>query len=295
MTIARNAPPVESPATLRAPVPVPGRVAEAREARAQGHPAALAVTVTPSALAAYGQCPLYYREVFARQDHSANRAIQRGQYVHRLVDTHTKALIDGRAPSVDAALARVPVPAAFRDGAEEERALLDAGREALLGYVAWLDVQEFAQIISSEQYIRTPRRPVRDVPGAEVAFSGRADLMCMTDAGTLVVVDLKATTIAGPDELLASPASWVYRHLAAFAHAAEDIEIAQLVPATGQSTRVRLGMEQVEVGAALARALCRAALDGRYPPAPGPYCSYCDYVDRCPAHSGRLGVTTAAF
>jgi len=257
--------------------------------------APLTVTVTPSALAAYGQCPLYFQQVYRTQDHSANRAIQRGQYVHRLADTYTKSVIDGRALSVDAVLSRVPVPAAYQDGADEERAILDTGREALIGYISWLDAQEFAQIISSEQYIRTPRRAVRDVPGAEVVFSGRADLTCLDKTGMLVVADLKATSVAGPDELLASPSSWVYRHLAAFAHAVEDIEIVQIVPTTGQSTRVRLGSEQIEAGATLVRALCRATVDGQYPPIVGQYCSYCDYVDRCPAHSGRPGITTVAF
>jgi len=255
----------------------------------------LIVTVTPSSLDAYGRCPLQYHEVFGKQNLGANRAIQRGTYIHRLADHYVKARIAGDALSIDATLARVSPPVSFQDGGDEERAILDAGREALIGYVAWLDAQEFASLLASERYIRTPPRPIRDVPGAQIVFSGRADLMARSATGSLEVTDLKMTTVAAYDELLAAPSSWVYRHLAAFAHDIEDIEIVQVAPTSGQSTRVRLGPAQIAAGVALARAFAASALSDRYPPQIGAYCGYCEFVDRCPGHRGRPGMAMTPF
>lgn len=262
-----------------------------RSPRAQVTSELLTTTITPSSLAAYGQCPLYFREIFEGRGFTTTRAIQRGQHIHRLAAAHASSRIEGGTPSIDKTLNRVSPPLAFMDGGEEEESIFQEGRDALLGLDAWMQAQEFTQILATEQYIRTVRRPVAGVPQAGIIFSGRADLVCLTHTGGIAVIDLKLTSIPGPDDLLKSPASWVYRHLALHAYDTQEIQIIQLVPSTGQSTAVRLGAEQIERGAVLARALCGAAQSGDYSPHIGPYCSYCDYVDRCPAHAGRPGAS----
>ena len=256
----------------------------------------LVVTITPSHAQAYGQCPLYFSAVYqARPPHLATRAIQRGRHVHSLIERYTRALIEGHPLGVDAVIARVPVPPAFRDGGDDEQDAIDHARVGLRGYETWLEERRFATIVAAEQYFRTPPRPVAGVDGAALVFSGRVDLVALTRDNTLALVDFKSSSILTPEALHRAPSSFVYRHLGMWAYGHDDIEISQVVPATGHEVSVRLEPGHVEAGAALCRSMMASIKEQSFPARPGAYCAYCDHAARCPAFAGRGDIASTAF
>ena len=261
----------------------------------EGHDT-LVVTITPSKAQAYGQCPLYFAEVFSKQAlHLANQNIQRGKYLHSLIERYNVAIIDGTPMSIDEVVARVPLPAAFRDGGDDERVAIDFARASLFGHKAWLEEQDFAALCAAEQYIRTTPRPVAGIEGVAVVFSGRIDLVALTRAHTLALIDFKAGNVLTSEALQTAPASFVQAHLGAYTYASDATEIIQVVPATGQASRARLTDQDIEAGTLLCRAMVASVKEQSWSPRPGAYCSYCDYAAQCPAFIGGAGLTTVAF
>lgn len=256
----------------------------------------LIVTVTPSKAAAYGQCPLYFREVHEkRAPHVENRAIQRGQYLHALLERYNQARIEGRRMGVDEVIVRVPMPTSFRDSGDDERDAIAFARASLRGHELWLDEQDFAALVSAEQYIRTAPRSVAGVDGAAIVLSGRIDLVALTRDGLITFVDFKSSNIPPAEVLQASPAAFVQGYLGEYAYASDNIEILQLVPSTGQTSRVRLTGRDIEAGAALCRAMVKSIKDDSYPPHPGSYCAFCDHAVDCPAFTGRGDMVANPF
>ncbi len=263
----------------------------------EGHDT-LVVTITPTGAQAYGQCPLHFAEVFQKQPpHLANRAIERGKYLHALVHRYNRALIDGDGSplGLDEVIARVAVPRAFSDGADDETAAITYAREQLYGYTAWLDEADFAAILGAEQYVRTPARRVTGVEGTAVVFSGRIDLVALGRDNRLVLADVKASSVLAPDALQVAPSAFVYRHLGVWAYGNDDIDIVQVVPATGQTSRAHLIVDNIEAGTALCRAMVASIAAQSFPPSPGEYCAYCAYAPECPAFAGGANLATGAF
>lgn len=259
---------------------------------------ALVVTITPTGAQAYGQCPLHFAEVFSKQaPHLANRAIERGKFLHSLIERYNRVLIEnnGFPMSVEEVIVRVPVPRAFRDGGEEERTALTYAHEQLYGYREWLKEQEFSAILAAEQYVRTPARRVTGVEGAAVVFSGRLDLVALDRANRLVLADVKATSILAPDALQTAANSFVYQHLGAWAYRNDDIDLIQVVPSTGHMARAHLTPSDIEAGAALCRSMVAAVAAKVYPPRPGEYCAYCAHAPACPAFTGQGRLAASAF
>jgi len=197
----------------------------------------LTVTITPSRAQAFARCPLQYSETFgtARPD-GTSRHLQIGQYIHELADRHNKAVMAGCTPRIDDVLEQTPLPFQLRDGGDGELYVRDIGREFLEGYRGFLEDQRFAAIVASEQYVRTPPRPVAGVPGCAIVLSGRFDLIATRvsalpddiDAGALtsvVCIDVKTAISA---DLADQPSSTIYDHLARFAYQTDDVELMQV-------------------------------------------------------------------
>jgi len=255
----------------------------------------LIVTITPSKASAYGQCPLYFAEVYEKQTPSfTNRSIQRGRYLHAVIERYNKARIDGDTLGRDDIIARVPVPPTLLTDGDQWDAVGYA-LEHLYGYEAWLDKQDFAALLAKEQYIRTIPRPVTNVNGAFVIFSGRIDLVALTREGTIAFVDVKASHVLAPEALQTSLASFVQRHLGVYAYNVEDVQICQVVPATGQMSRARLAVHDIEAGTALCRSMVSSIKNRRFVEQPGEHCAYCSYASRCTAFAGRIETLENAF
>ncbi len=262
---------------------------------------ALTVTITPSRAQAFARCPLQYSETFgaARPD-DASRHLQIGQYIHDLADRHNKAVMAGRTPRVDDVLEQTPLPLPLRDGGDGELYVRDLGRDSLEAYQAFLEDQRFAAIVASEQYVRTPSRPVAGVPGCAIVLSGRFDLITTRvvashdeiESNTLrsvTCIDVKTSISA---DLADQPSSAIYDHLARFAYGADDVELMQ-VTRTGQWTSVRLTPAHIEAGKDFCRRMVAAIHTQRFPACPGGFCDYCPLVSTCPAHQPRPGWDTA--
>ncbi len=261
----------------------------------------LTVTITPSRAQAFARCPLQYSETFgAPRPDDTSRHLQIGQYIHELADRHNKAVMAGHAPRIDDVLGQTPLPLQLRDGGDGEMHLRNLGREFLEGYQRFMDEQGFAAIVASEQYVRTPLRPVAGVPGCAIVLSGRFDLIATRvsashdeiESNTLTSVtriDVKTSISA---DLADQPSSAIYDHLARFAYQTDDVELMQ-VTRTGQWTSVRLTPTQIEDGKRFCRCMVAAAQAQDYAPRPGGYCDYCPIVATCPAHQPRPGWDTA--
>jgi len=262
------------------------------------------VVVTPTGLDAYGRCPLNYAEVHRKQRFDArNRHIQRGIYVHALIYRYNLAVIAGQAPDVDDVLTHVPIPIMPLDDDNDEERLLDFGRASLIGYRQFIQDQEYSSLLSAEQYIRTPARPVAGIPGAAIVLSGRFDVIATrpstdgradaSDVHRIDCIDIKTTSIAA--DLAQRPSSFVLDHLARYAHGdACQISLIQWSATTFQTTSARLTNDDIAAGKEMCRSLVSATV-GREPSwgvRVGEWCSHCPIIERCPSFRSRPGWDT---
>lgn len=253
----------------------------------------LVVTLTPTRAQAFARCPQQYAETFdAQRDDGLNWRLQVGQYIHALVHQYNRTLMRGLEPDIDDVLMRVRPPLdPDHAGDDGDQHLRDVAYESILGYQKFLRKQEFTAIVGSEHYVRTPARPVLNVPDCAIVFAGRFDVVATRDAPTLdgflsiTCIDVKTGALT--PELAEQPSSFIYAHLARHAYRVDDVEILQIAPRSGQWTSIRLTQAQIEAGTEFCRDMVAALKEGNFPPQPGGYCQHCRIVDRCPAHQSR--------
>lgn len=245
--------------------------------------------VTPGRVNAFARCPLHYRAVYSARRPAPNAALQRGTLIHSLLAQYNRAVIAaGEAVDAAALLAR------------EEPLLPDAqtadlAAQALAGYAAFLSTQN-VQVRSTEEWITTRPRLLRDQPDLAVELSGRPDVITVRPDGTLVVIDVKTgATLPTPLELAAAPGSFVYEHLVADAHGDAEIEIVELIPHARAWVGIQLTAAHREASRALVRALVVALDRDTFPPQPSPFCALCPLAATCPGRRPRPTGADDAF
>jgi len=257
-------------------------------------PNQVVVTITPSRAQAFAVCPYRFAHDKKRFD-TANRPLQVGQWVHELTHDYNRARIEGREPVVDDIIARTAPPALFMDAGDDEQWIIDIGCASLRGYRTFLDAQEFSIIIDAERYVRTPTRPVAGIAGCSIVFSGRVDVIAMRDDRSIACIDVKTGMVPTPTQLAEAPGSFIYHHLTQYIYGADEVDIVQVNPITGQWASARLTQAQLEAGKDFCRAMAAAIKEQSYPPRPSDMCAYCALAERlCPAHHiHRAGWDTA--
>ncbi len=257
-------------------------------------PNQLVVTITPSRAQAFAACPYRFAHDKKRFD-IANRPLQVGQWVHELTHDYNRACIEGREPVVDDIIARTAPPALFMDAGDDERWIIDIGSASLCGYQAFLEAQEFSIIRDAERYVRTPTRPVAGVAGCSIVLSGRVDVIAMREDRSIACIDVKTGMVPTRTQLAEAPGSFIYHHLTQYVYDADEMDIVQVNPITGEWASARLTQAQLEAGKGFCRAMAAAIKEQSYPPRPSDMCAYCPLAERlCPAHHvNRAGWDTA--
>ncbi len=257
-------------------------------------PDRLVVTITPSRAQAFAGCPYRFAHDKKRFD-IANRPLQVGQWVHELMHDYNRARMNGREPMIDDIIARKAPPALFIDAGTDEQWIIDIGYASLRGYRAFLEAQGFSIILDAERYVRTPTRSVAGVAGCAIVLSGRVDAIAMREDRSIACIDVKTGLVPTRTQLAESPGSFIYHHLARYAYGADDIDIVQVNPITGQWTSARPTEGQLTAGKDFCRAMATAIKEQSYPPQPSDVCAYCALAERiCPAHHvQRAGWDTA--
>ncbi len=259
------------------------------------NPDGLVVTITPSRAQAFGVCPYRFAHEKKRFD-AANRHLQVGQWVHELTHDYNLVRINGREPMIDDIIARKAPPALFMDAGDDEHWIIDIGSASLRGYRAFLEAQEFSIIIDAERYVRTPTRPVAGVEGCSIVLSGRVDVIAMRDDRSIACIDVKTGMVPTPTQLAEAPGSFIYHHLTQYIYGADEVDIVQVNPITGQWASARPTKSQIEAGKDFCRAMAAAIKEQSYPPHPGDACSYCVLAERiCPAHQVQKAGWDTAF
>jgi RecB family exonuclease len=242
------------------------------------------VTVTPSKLDLYQRCPASYHALSGAPYHAeTSEAQDRGQYLHDLLCRYNRGLIAGSEPTTDSLIAGTPLPWRFRDGGEQEAAIIDYAQGSIAGYASFLRDEEVVSMLAAEQYVKTVPRPVTGSPGARIIFSGRFDAIAKRRDGAMLCIDLKSGALRVADDLRQLGSTFVYSLLVQFEYLVEDVEIIHVVPHDLRWVRVRPQASDREQGAALCRSLVADSVAQQFGTQPGEHCAWCRAAEACPA------------
>jgi len=166
-----------------------------------------------------------------RDDEAGQRLCLRYRYVRALVRHVNSALIDGERPLIDDIIERIVLPAALRDGGNDERITRGWGRVCLTSYRDFLRVQRFACIVDAGRRLLTSACPIRG-GGPAITFTDYIDLAAMRGDGTVAC----AVVTMGPAQALRpyEPAStFILHQLAVHAYQTDNVEIVHVVLPSG--------------------------------------------------------------
>lgn len=161
-----------------------------------------------------------------RNDEAGQRLCLRYRYVRALVRHVNSALIDGERPLIDDIIERIVLPAALRDGGNDERITRGWGRVCLTSYRDFLRVQRFACIVDAGRRLLTSACPIRG-GGPAIAFTDYIDLAAVRGDGTVAC----AVVTMGPAQALRAydaAATFVLHQLAAHAYQTDHVEIVRV-------------------------------------------------------------------
>ncbi|MFM8236677.1 MAG: RecB family exonuclease [Actinomycetota bacterium] len=236
----------------------------------------------------YDRCPRRYRYGYldrAPHDRPTPAAWRHGIAVHAALETSYREQMNGRAPAETIPAALDALESAWR---AEHLPDDDAWRERsgeMVTRTITDDPLNLGSILGVEQ-----RFEARSAGGRP--FAGIADLVVQRDDHTVEIIDHKVSrsprspaALAGDRQLnlygwfAAQHWPWATRFLATHHY-----------PPLGATVTVELDPARREsIAGELDAIAARADADVDYPPTPGPECSTCPWITRCPAHAATTG------